>query len=506
MATLPDVDAAHTFGVGSVGGAAADFLSWLSNLVLVPRAMAGGSEGVVRGAKSSVEVAGRKLSPPGRVVFASGDLTVNTVLAALSLVYATYFLTQIAGLRPVLAGLVPFVGRIVDAVSDPLIGRLSDRTTLRGGRRRPYFLIGAIPFGVTFALLWLDPGFTSQTWLFAYYAVVYCLLSVSATVVSVPYLALIPEMATDYDDRTSLNTYRTIGAILGVFGAILLRPVARALGGGSVGFAWAGILYGVLLVVPWFLIYRVTFERKEFAPRASTTSMVTAFRLALQRRSFLQLMGFYLTGRVAMDLVGSLLILYFTYYLGRGDDFESAMALFLLASIVTLPIWLRFSLRRDKATIFQIGCVIWIAAQIAMAFAPSDASDWVLYGIVCLTGIGFGVVDLMPWAMLGEVVDEDELDSGERREGIYNGLFMFLRKLAGALAVLFVLSLLDVLGFEQAEVQSEHVRTAIVVLTTAAPAVFLLLSVWLAQGYPLTRKRHEQILVELEERPSRSTP
>ena len=182
------------------------------------------------------------------------------------------------------------------------------------------------------------------------------------------------------------------------------------------------------------------------------------------------------------------------------------MAVFLLAAIVTLPMWLRFSLRRDKATIFQIGCVIWIAAQVAMAFAPHDASDWVLYGIVFLTGIGFGVVDLMPWAMLGEVVDEDELDSGERREGIYNGLFMFLRKLAGALAVLFVLSLLDVLGFEQAEVQSEHVRTAIVVLTTAAPAVFLLLSVWLAQGYPLTRKRHEQILVELEERPSRSTP
>ena len=234
--------------------------------------------------------------------------------------------------------------------------------------------------------------------------------------------------------------------------------------------------------------------------------MVSAFRLALRRRSFLQLMGFYLTGRVAMDLVGALLILYFTYYLGRGDDFEFAMGAFLLAAILTLPGWLRLSLRHDKATIFQIGCVIWIVAQILMVLAPSDASTWVLYGIVCFTGIGFGVVDLMPWAMLGEVVDEDELETGERREGIYNGLFMFLRKLAGAIAVLLVMSLLDLLGFEKAAVQSSLVRTAILVLTTAAPAIFLVLSVWLARGYPLTRERHEQILVELGERESRSAP
>ncbi len=442
----------------------------------------------------------RRLSTPSRAVFALGDLTVNTALSALSIVYTTYFLTQVAGLRPVLAGLVPFVGRIVDAVTDPLMGRISDHTTLAGGRRRPYFLIGAVPFGAAFALLWVDPGFTSQWALFGYYAAVYCVLSVASTVVSVPYLALIPEMATDYDDRTSLNTYRAIGAIIGVFCAIALRPVAAMFGEGGSGFAAAGVVYGIGMALPWVFIRRVTFERPEFSSRESTTGLFESFRTALRRRSFVQLMGLYLTGRVAMDLVGAMLILYFTYWLGRGADFEIAMTVFLLTTIVVLPVWLRLSLRRDKATVFRAGCTIWMVVQGLLVLALPDTDDVILYGAVCAAGIGYGVVDLMPWAMLGEVIDEDELETGERREGLYNGLFMFLRKLAGALVVLVVLGGLDALGFAKGETQNDVVRIAILLLSTLAPAGLLALSIWLARDYPITRAVHATILKQLESR------
>ncbi|MDG2306521.1 MAG: MFS transporter [Candidatus Binatia bacterium] len=454
-----------------------------------------GAEGVEEGSTGEL-----RLSPPARTVFALGDLTVNTALSALSIVYTTYFLTQVTGLRPILAGLIPFVGRIIDAVTDPLMGRLSDHTNLAGGRRRPYFLIGAIPFGASFALLWIDPGFTSQWGMFAYYAGVYCILSVSSTVVSVPYLALIPEMATDYDDRTSLNTYRAIGAIVGVFCAIALRPVAAMLGGGPQGFAAAGAVYGAAMVLPWFLIHRVTFERPEFAPRAATTPVLESFRIALRRRSFVQLMGFYLTGRVAMDLVGAMLILYFTYWLGRGTEFELAMSAFLLTTIFVLPVWLRLSLRRDKGDVFRAGCAVWMVVQGFLVLAMPDTSDAVLYGFVCAAGIGYGAVDLMPWAMLGEVIDEDELETGERREGLYNGLFMFLRKLAGALVVLVVLGGLDLLGFAQGETQNEVVRIAILLLATIAPAVLLGFSIWLASDYPITRATHARILGRLHDR------
>lgn len=451
-------------------------------------------------AKSDAETRERRLSTPARPFFALGDLTVNTALSALSIVYTTYFLTQVAGLRPFLAGLVPFLGRIVDAVTDPLVGRLSDHTRLPGGRRRPYFLIGAIPFGASFALLWIDPGIDSQWGLFAYYASVYCVLSVFLTVVSVPYLALIPEMATDYDDRTSLNTYRSVGAILGVFCAIGLRPVASFFGGGSEGFAAAGMMYGALMTLPWLAMKWITFERPEFSSPAEQTPLLKSFEIALRRRSFVQLMGLYLTGRVAMDLVGAMLILYFTYWLGRGEDFEFAMMVFLMTTVLVLPVWLRLSLHRDKAEVFRAGCTIWMVVQGLLVFAQPDTSRVILYGAICAAGIGYGVVDLMPWAMLGEVVDEDELETGERREGLYNGLFMFLRKLAGALVVLVVLGSLDLMGFEKGETQNEVVRIAILLLSTLGPTVLLGLSIWLATGYPINREAHEQVLQRLAKR------
>jgi GPH family glycoside/pentoside/hexuronide:cation symporter len=110
------------------------------------------------------------------------------------------------------------------------------------------------------------------------------------------------------------------------------------------------------------------------------------------------------------------------------------------------------------------------------------------------------VVDLMPWSMLGEVVDEDDLITGERREGIYNGFFTFLRKLAGTLAVALALTLLGALGFVRGAEQNEATLTAIRFLTTVGPAFFLLLAVWLARGYPLTREAHAEITRQLVER------
>ena len=127
------------------------------------------------------------------MVYALGDVSLNTGLVALALVYAGYFLTQVAEIRPIYAGLIPLLGRFVDAFSDPLMGWLSDRTRTRFGRRRPYFLLGAVPYGVFFALLWSEAPFDGDVARFAYYAVIYCLFSLAMTVPSVPYLSVLPE-------------------------------------------------------------------------------------------------------------------------------------------------------------------------------------------------------------------------------------------------------------------------------------------------------------------------
>jgi len=441
-----------------------------------------------------------RLGPVRKAAYGAGDFTVNTVLVSLNMVYVTFFLTQVTGLRPELAGLVQLVGRAVDALSDPAMGRLSDRCRWRWGRRRPFFALGAVPFGLTYALLWLDVSSGSQLEMFAYYTSIYVLLSLSMTVLSVPYLALQPEMALGYDARTSLNTYRNVGSVLGVFAAVSFRPVANALGGGPEGFAVTGIAYGVAMAAPWLLVYATTWERPDFQTREASVPFLEGMKLLARHRSFRLLTGAYLCGRISMDLIGAMLILYFTHWIGRSGDFEITMFLFLTAVMVSLPVWLRVAQHHDKATIFVIGSVWWMLVQSILLLAEPDWPRWMLLAFPPLAGIGYAMVDLMPWSMIGEVVDEDDLATGERREGLYNGVFMFVRKLGGTVAVAMALALLGFLGFTKDGEQNERVVQAIRLLTSVAPVVFLALSIWIIRAYPLDRKAHADILRRLHAR------
>lgn len=441
-----------------------------------------------------------RLGPLRKSLYALGDFTLNVSYSSLSLIYASYFLTQVAGLRPALAGLVPLIGRAVDAFTDPVMGRLSDLTRWRWGRRRPYFLLGALPYGLCFALLWLDVPFASQTARFAYYAGAYCLLSLAVTVISVPYLAIQPEMATDYDERTSLNTYRTVGSILGTVGAVAILPVSKSLGGGAAGFAAAGAVYGLLVSLPWLAVHRATFERAGFRARAVESGFADTLREVMRHTSFQRLTGIYILTRIAMDLAAALIILYVSFWLGRSEDYELVMVLFLGAIVVALPGWLRFAIGREKTGIFVAGCVWWMVASLLLAFVQPEWPRWIMFVFVPLVAVGYAVVDVMPWSMLGEVIDEDDLQTGERRDGLYNGFFTFVRKLGGALGVALVMGVLDLAGFERGERQSESARQAIRLLTAIGPALFLLFAVWLARGYPLTRKVHARVLEGLRDR------
>jgi sugar (glycoside-pentoside-hexuronide) transporter len=442
-----------------------------------------------------------RLNWPRKTVFGMGDFTVNTVLSSMSIVYVTFFLTSVAGLRPELAGAVQLIGRSIDAFTDPAMGRLSDLCRWKLGRRRPFFLLGALPLGITYALLWADLPIESQRNMFLYYTAIYSLMSLALTTLSVPYLALQPEMALGYDARTSLNVYRNAGSIIGVFAAVAFRPVANALGGGPEGFAAAGVVFGVMLALPWVFVFFATWERPEFQSRASELSFRDGAKLVMQHGTFRRLTGMYLCGRVSMDLVGAMLILYFTHWLGRSSDFELMMIVFMGSVLLWLPFWLKFSEHSEKATSFIIGTGIWFVGQLVFLVAQPNWPPWVVLVFAPVVAFGYAVVDLMPWSMLGEVVDEDDLASGERREGVYNGFFMFLRKLAGTIAVFLALTLLGALGFVEGDgEQPERAVHAIRVLTSVGPAVFLALSITFAIGYPLTRERHAEIRAQLEAR------
>ncbi len=442
------------------------------------------------------------LSTWTKLVLGSGDHALTLTLSSLSLVYVAFLIDQI-GLRPALASAVPLVGRFVDAFTDPLMGRISDATQSSAGRRRPYFLFGALPFALSFALLWVDPGLESTGSTFAFCVGTYVFYSLASTVVSVPYVALMAEIAPGYDERNSLNAWRSVLTLAGtlIAGAGLI-PLTRWLGSdGAPAYLLTGTLLGIWIAIPWLLIYALVREPAGFQRRPAT-SLLEGLRLVLRHRNYLHLAGLYVCGRIAMDLASMILVLYFASWLGRESDFAPAMALFIVAAALSLPLWLRLGARLDKRRVFQIGCIWWgLWMLVLFTVTPDAPSRSVTFALIALAAVGYGVIDMMPWSMLADVVDEDELNTGERREGLYGGLLTWIRKLGGALGVLVGGVLLDVAGYlPGGGEQPESARQMIRAITALGPTLFLAGALWVSQGYTLSRHSHASILLRLGRR------
>lgn len=441
----------------------------------------------------------RRLGRSSRAVYSVGDATVNLVLSATAFFYLI-FLTGEAGISPFWAAAAVWIARGVDAVADPLMGRLSDRIRLGGERRRPWFLLGCIPFGVFFALMWSPAPFESGSARWLYYTASYVLASLGMTVMSVPYLALIPEMATDYDDRTSVNTWRAAAAVIGTLGAAAMKPLADAMGEGRPDWSAAALALAPVLALPWLAVHRVSFERPDFQKREVRVPLAAGIGQLARHRAFRHLVGLYIASRISYDLISALFIFFFQHYLRREQDFFPTLFLFLGVAVLALPLWLRLAERFDKRSVFLAGSLWWLVFQLAIYAVQPDWPRWTLFLLAGLGSLGFAVIDMMPWAMIGDVVDEDELVTGERREGLYLGSFTFLRKLGGATGVLLSGAVLELAGYRGQLApadQPESAVTAIRMLCSLGPAAFLLLGIQAARGYDLTRARHAAVLREI---------
>jgi sugar (glycoside-pentoside-hexuronide) transporter len=434
-----------------------------------------------------------------KLIYGFGDHPINVALVALTMIFP-FYLTDVVGMRFALAGLIPLAGRIVDAVTDVWMGRISDQTTWKAGRRRPYLLIGAIPFAVSFAAIWSIPPIENTLLEFAVYVGVYVTLSISMTIVAIPYQALLPELTSSYHERTSLATFRSVSSILGTFVTIyFFRDLVDSFGGDHAAWSMAGVVFGLWIVWPWLPIWWVTYERNQ-EPVESTVSTRESFRLLGQNQSFRRLIVLYTLSRMALDLPMALFLHYFTYALGHPEYFAPVLTVYLLSVLVTMPLWLRFSRGRDKKTTYLYGCLGWVFGLLCLFVNQPDWPFWIILLSTVLSGAGYSAADMIPWSMIADVADEDEILSGERREGLYVGVFTFLRKLAGAAGVAIAFLSLDLVGFKNDSENSEEAIWVLRSATALIPAILVVASAWVARKYPLSHGRHHEILDELERR------
>lgn len=444
-----------------------------------------------------------KLSLRTKLLFSTGDLSTSIPLAIL-MFFQLYFLTDIAGLRPDLAGYAVGLPRIWDAVNDPLFGLISDRIRTRWGRRRVLLLFGSVPLGLSFIFMWLVPGL-SQIGLAFYYAIVFILFDTAFTVVHVGYNALTPEMTSDYDERSSLNGFRMAFSITGTLGAIILATVLgwyiedqRTL------FTILGVGLGLISIIPPLIVFRITAEKPgEELP--DPLPLGTALRQTLSNKPFRMVMGLYLLSWTTASILAAVLVYYANYYLLVPEQANYFVLVAEGAAIAFIPFWVWVSRVLDKRRAFMLGSVSWIVVLLGIYALPADQLIWA-YLLAALSGSGIATAYVLPWAMVPDVVEYDQVQSGQRREGSYYAFASFFQKLATGAALWGMGMALSLTGYITPDtsgplpVQPPDAVDAIRFFVGPVPAILLILAVLFARRYPITREGHQKTLQTLAER------
>jgi GPH family glycoside/pentoside/hexuronide:cation symporter len=461
-----------------------------------------------------------------KMIFGSGDWSIATFGTLRQLFYAI-FLTDVVGLDARLASVAALLGIVWDAVNDPLVGTLSDRVRSRWGRRRPFLLWFAIPYGAAFMILWWAPPIQNQLALAAAVMLIYMLSDTLQTMVSVPLYALTPEISRDYDERTSLTGYRMFFNLVASLVAAVAAPaiVDSVLAGGATqqqGYFIVSALFGSLAVIPLLLIFFVVREqpRPPQEEKEAHVPFLVILRTAWSNIPFRFATALYMLNWITFDLIGLVLPFFVAYWVASGDLLKKALGLplestvfafLLVTSVIVLPFWVWLAKRLSKNIAYIIGMAFWAVVQILIFTIQPGQVTYILVLSVA-AGISVATAHVLPDSIFPDVIEWDELRTRRRQEGIYYGVKNFIRKLTGALAIFIALQVLGWVGYQSPPegatffVQSPATLTAIRILIGPLGAALLLSAILIAWFYPLTREKHGRIRRLLARREERDRP
>lgn len=475
-----------------------------------------------------------RLTRKEKICYGIGDIANGLAISSCSF-WLLIYLTDVAGLSAALAGLALMIGRAWDAVTDPVMGWITDHTRSRWGKRRPYLLFGAVAYAATYFLIWIVPDFLSIAGTFWYITVALIAFNTCFTVVFVPYTSMTAAMTTDYGERASLTGYRiTLSQVGFLAGAALpiaivswiqndsALPTLRLLEGffsdlcgpactivfsdwmgtPRQGYFFSALLFSILMLICLWVAFWGTREHINVSSTPGATvfnylkSVVTALRY---RRSFRIAVTIILLTNCATTFIGVNLPYYLRYAVDLKDHQTVIIPLIFVVAILTVPLWALITRRYGKAETYRVAMLAYCLVLCCLFWAPAGNSSF-LYIVAVPAGFFHAAALMIPWSIIPDVVEDDELQSGTRREGLFYGGTSFGYKLATALAIFFSGFILEAIGYVPNAVQSELVQTSIRSMVSFGSMTFLLLGVLLSLRYPLSAQRHSQIVQQLRER------
>ena len=455
----------------------------------------------------------KKLSVATKLKYGVGDFGLAVVTAMLQF-SMLYYYTNVVGVNAALAGTAMLIGKITwDLINDVLFGYLEDKTKSRWGKRRPYLIFGAVPFAISFWLVFSIPQGLGDV---AYFFIIigsFILFDTFHTLTATAYSAMTAEITGDYDERTSLTTYRMVFSIIGYLCGAGVTSMLAGIIKDSFGLTehqgWSivSLIYGILgaisLLIPGlFLKYTPAVEDKppQMPPLKS-------FLSTFKNKPFIS----YLIVTMIMSVSFTMVTAMLQYYIDFQLDMNPSSLLIMLSMLGVLAVFLIpcgiISNKIGKAKTYALGLTIASAALIVVFFIPQGPNNWIFL-LAAIAGMGFSAQWVCPHSMIPDVIEYDELLTGERREGVYYGMQATATKVTGALATAMCGWGLEIgkyieptLDRPASEItQPDSALLSIRVMFALIPAIFLLICVPLLLKYPITRESHAEVIRQLEER------
>jgi len=409
--------------------------------------------------------------------------------------YIIFFYVDVVKLPPYLAAAAMLIYGIWNAINDPLIGYLSDHTRTRWGRRLPYLAFGAIPLGIVYFFLWVPP-FTSldQAFpLFLYFLGFICLFDAFYTITVLNWSALFPEMFASLKERSHVNAFRQSFSLLGLVLGIILPPLIY----GSLGWSWVGIILGsiitcALLIALWGSKEQLVFSHEKQLP------FLASVKATFKNRSFLTFVFANLFVQYSFTLVMATFPFFAKYVL--RESVQGTAALMAAAFLTALPmvyVWERLAIRMGAKRTYLTAIVILALALLPLFFVTSFGMALLL---AFLVGFGLAGFILVADLLIADVIDEDEINTGTRREGMYLGASAFISRFAIVLEAVCMGFIFASSGYNPYVFsQPDEFLAGLHWLLAGFPLIGLLLAGIIISFYPLAGQKLRQEKKEVAE-------
>ncbi len=437
-----------------------------------------------------------KLSLKEKIGYALGDVASNFYWRVFD-VFLFIFYTDVFGISAAAVGTMMLVTRLIDAFSDPLMGALADRTSTRFGKFRPYLLLGIIPIAAAGILTFTVPDLGDDGKIIWAYGT-YIFMMLAYTFINVPYGALLGVVTADSQERTTLTSFRFIGAFSGgTLVAYLTPELVTLLGNGDQALGWQLTMgcYGLISAVLFTLTFFATKERIS-PPFNQQTSIKQDLIDLSNNKPWLILFSLALIIMFTITLRASTGTFYFKYYVGREDLIGTFTAVYMISLAIgaaSTPILSRYF---DKRSLL-IGLMSLVAVFSAGFYLIPPNNITLMFIMQALIGFCLGPKSPLVFSMYADTADYSQYKNGRRATAMIFSAAAFSQKLGGAFAGAMIGWLLSSMGYVANQQQSPDSLMGILLLNTLIPAIFALLAVWVVKHYSLNEAKMAEISQQL---------